>query len=44
MKNIIESLGVTTVEFIGAAVVLGALYGAIVLLRNFGDLFISHFM
>ena len=44
MKNIIEALGDTLNEIIGAAVVFAGLSGAVILLRNFGDVFISYFL
>lgn len=44
MKNIVEVLGETTTEIVGAVVVFASLAGALVLLRNFGDFFIGHFM
>lgn len=44
MKNIIEALGETTTEVIGAAIVFASLASALVLLRNFGDFFIGHFL
>lgn len=44
MKNIIETLGETLTELIGAAVVAAGLTGATVLLRMFGDEFIGYFM
>lgn len=44
MKNIIETLGETLTELIGAAAVFAGLGGAVVLFRVFGDKFISYFM
>lgn len=44
MKNIIEALGETLTEIIGAAVVFAGLGGAMALFRLFGDEFISYFI
>ena len=44
MKNIIEAMGELLPEVIGAACVFAGLSGAILLLRNFGDVFISYFL
>ena len=44
MKNIIEALGLTVTELVGAALVFSGLGAAIVLFHTFGDLFISYFL
>lgn len=44
MKNIIEALGVTVNELIGAAAVVAGLCGALALFHEFGDTFISYFI
>lgn len=44
MKNIIETLGETLTEIIGAVVVFAGLGGAIALFHTFGDEFIGYFL
>ena len=44
MRNIIETLGETLTEIIGAAVVFAGLAGAVALFRIFADEFIGYFM
>lgn len=44
MKEIIETLGEVVTEIIGLAGVVTGLFGAIILLRTFGDNFISYFI
>lgn len=44
MKDIIEALGETVTEIIGLVGVASGLYGAVILLRAFGDNFIGYFI
>lgn len=44
MKEIIESLGELVAELVGLTGVVAGLFGAIVLLRTFGDNFIEFFI
>lgn len=44
MKLIIESMGETLAEVIGAAIVIAAVGGCVALLRSFGDTLISYFL
>ena len=44
MKEITETLGATITEIAGLAGVVSGVYGAIVLLRAFGDAFIGYFI
>lgn len=44
MKEMIETIGVFITELVGFAAVAFGLYGAIILLRAFGDKFIGYFL
>lgn len=44
MKELIETLGATINEIVGLSGVVAGLYGAIMLLRTFGDKFIEYFI
>lgn len=44
MKNIVEALGETVAEIIGAGAVIAGIFGALALFRSFGDTFISYFI
>lgn len=44
MKEIIETLGETITEIVGLVGVVSGLFGAIILLRTFGDNFIGYFI
>lgn len=44
MREIIEAIGEIITELVGLAGVLTGLYGSIILLRTFGDNFISYFI
>ena len=44
MREIIESMGLTVSEIIGAAIVFAALVGAVVVFKQYGDAIISLFV
>lgn len=44
MKDIIDAMGESLAEFIGAAAVILGLSGALIVFRAFGDVFIELFL